>query len=63
MLNNPILKCYAEQDIEWIQSYVSLDRTKVITELNASDVEAIQAVQRKVGNSFDRVWSAKFLSG
>lgn len=53
--------CYAEQGIEWIQSYVSLDRTKVIAELNAPDIESIQEVQRKVGIS-NRVWSAEFLS-
>ncbi|XHX77632.1 MAG: nickel-binding protein [Stenomitos frigidus ULC029] len=45
--NRQLLACYVEQGIEWIQSYISLDRTKVITELNAPDIKSIQAVQRK----------------
>lgn len=61
-VNHQILNCYAEQGIEWIQSYISLDRTRVITELNAPDIESIQAIQRKVGIFFNRVWPAEFIS-
>lgn len=55
------LPCYAERGIEWIQSYISLDRTRVICELNAPDVESVRAAQRKLGIPFDRVWSAQLL--
>lgn len=57
------LHCYTERGIEWIQSYLSLDRTKLICELNAPDLESVREVQRKLGIPFDRVWSAQVLRG
>lgn len=56
-----ILPCYAERGIEWIRSYVSLDRTRMICELNAPDAEVIREAHRKFGIPFDRVWSAQLL--
>lgn len=54
-----LLPCYAEYGVEWIRSYVSLDRTRVICELNAPDAEVIRYAHRKFGFSLDRVWSAQ----
>jgi Protein of unknown function (DUF4242) len=54
-----LLPCYAEHGIEWIRSYVSLDRTRVICELNAPDAEVLREANRKFGFPFDRVWSAQ----
>ncbi|OLP19359.1 hypothetical protein BST81_06310 [Leptolyngbya sp. 'hensonii'] len=59
--NHKTLNCYAERGIEWIQSYISLDRTRVICELNAADAESVRQTQHKVGIAFDRVWSARLL--
>lgn len=50
--------CYAERGIEWIQSYISLDRIRVICELNAPDAKSVWEAQHRVGVFFDRVWSA-----
>lgn len=55
------LTCYAERGLEWIQSYLSLDRTKVICELHAPDAESVRQVQRQLGIPFDRVWAAEVL--
>lgn len=55
------LSCYAERGIEWIQSYLSLARTRLICELNAPDAESVREAQHRVGVPFDRVWSAIFI--
>jgi Protein of unknown function (DUF4242) len=57
-----LLPCYAERGVEWIRSYVSLDRTRVICELNAPDAEVVRQSHRQFGFPFDRVWSAQVLS-
>ncbi|CAN1210218.1 DUF4242 domain-containing protein [Tumidithrix helvetica PCC 7403] len=56
--NRHVLPCYAERGVEWVQSYVSRDRTRVVCELNAPDAEAIREAHRKAGVPCDRVWSA-----
>ncbi len=61
-ISRKILHYCAECDIEWLQSYMSLDRPKVIYEMNAPDIKPIQEAQHKLGVPFDRVWSAKVLS-
>jgi Protein of unknown function (DUF4242) len=57
-LKSKTLSCYAQRGIEWIQSYLSLDRTRLICELNAPDAQSVREAQHRVGVSFDRVWSA-----
>ncbi|HEY9624680.1 MAG TPA: nickel-binding protein [Crinalium sp.] len=59
--NGQILPYYAEHGIEWVCSYVSRDRTRLVWELNASDADVIQAAHRKFGIPCDRVWSANVL--
>lgn len=61
--NSRTLRWYAERGIEWIRSYLSLDRTRLICELNASDLESVREAPHKLSVSFDRVWSAAILSG
>lgn len=58
-----MLPCYAERKIEWLRSYVSLDRTRVVCEFNAPDAEVIREAHHKFGVAFDRVWSAQLLKG
>ncbi|NJK77143.1 MAG: DUF4242 domain-containing protein [Oscillatoriales cyanobacterium RU_3_3] len=57
-VSHKTLNCYVERGIEWIQSYLSFDRTRLICELNAPDLESVREVQRKLNIPFDRVWSA-----
>jgi Protein of unknown function (DUF4242) len=61
-VNSQTLRWYAERGIEWIRSYLSLDRTRLVSELNAPDLESIHEAEGKLGISFDRVWSAAILS-
>jgi len=56
-----ILACYEERGIEWVRSYASLDKTRVVCELNAPDAEVIQETHSKAGIPFDRVWCAEVL--
>ncbi|MBW4618890.1 MAG: DUF4242 domain-containing protein [Cyanosarcina radialis HA8281-LM2] len=60
-VSSKMLSCYTQQGIEWIQSYLSLDRTRLICELNAPDAESVREAQYRVGVAFDRVWSATIL--
>jgi len=48
-LSHKTLSCYTERGIEWIQSYLSRDRTRLICELNAPDTESIRAAQYRIG--------------
>ncbi len=57
-LSHQTLSCYAERGIEWIQSYLSHDRTRLICELNAPDAESVRAAQHRIGVPYDRIWSA-----
>ncbi|MEG4056901.1 MULTISPECIES: DUF4242 domain-containing protein [unclassified Microcoleus] len=56
-----ILPCYQERGIEWVRSYASQDKTRVLWELNAPDAEVIREAHGKAGIPFDRVWSAEVL--
>lgn len=59
--NRHILAWYAQHGVEWVRSYVSIDRTRVISELNAPDAEVIGEAYRKFGIAVDRVWRAEVL--
>lgn len=55
-------QCCTESGVSWLRSYLSLDRTRVVYELDAPDAVTIHEAQRKFGISFDRVWSAQLLT-
>jgi Protein of unknown function (DUF4242) len=55
------LRCYTDRGIEWVCSYLSLDRTRLICEVYAPDAESIREAQRRLEIPFDRVWSAERL--
>jgi Protein of unknown function (DUF4242) len=60
--SHQILPCYAERGVEWVRSFVSGDRTRMVCELNAPDAEVIRDAHRRFGIPFDRVWSATLLT-
>ncbi len=60
--NRHVLPCYAEHGVEWVQSYVSSDRTRVVCELNSPDAEIIRTTHRKFDIPCDRVWSATVIT-
>ncbi|NJL49908.1 MAG: DUF4242 domain-containing protein [Leptolyngbyaceae cyanobacterium SM2_5_2] len=59
--NRHLLPCYAERGVEWVQSYLSLDRTRVTCELNAPDADIIREAHRRFDIPFDCVWSAMLI--
>lgn len=61
-ISRKFLDYCAEHDIEWLQSYLSLDRTKVIYELNAPDLKPIAEAPPKLDIPANHVWSAQVLS-
>jgi hypothetical protein len=60
--NRHILPCYGEHGVEWVCSHVSLDRTRMVCQLNAPDAEVIREAHRRFGIPFDRVWSATLIT-
>jgi len=44
-----------------VHSYTSLDKTRVVCELNAPHVEVIREAHGKAGIPFDHVWCAEVL--
>lgn len=50
-------QCCAESQVNWLRFYLSLDRSRVVYELDAPVAEAID----KLGIPCDRIWSAQLL--
>jgi hypothetical protein len=56
------LSNYAEQNMEWVRSYASLDRTRVMDELKMRDGDPpvpVQEIQSRLPIAVERVWSAE----
>ena len=60
-VNRRVLPCHAERGVEWVQSYISRDRTRIICELTAPDAEIIRETYRRLDIPYDRGWSAMVL--
>lgn len=61
---------FMESGMKWLHSYVSLDRTRVVYELDALDAETIQNAHHRFGIPYgsygvapgaNRIWSAQLL--
>lgn len=61
-MNQSILSYYTKQGINWVQSYISSDRSRMVFEFNAPDIGVIQNLCGKVGLSLNHVWSAKIIA-
>jgi Protein of unknown function (DUF4242) len=57
-----MLRWSAEYGIEWICSYLSYDRTQLLSELIAPDLESVREMQQRLKIPDDRLWSAQVLS-
>lgn len=55
-------QCCADCGINWLRSYVSLDRTRTIYEFMTPDVESLRNIQHQVDISCDGIWSGQLLS-
>jgi hypothetical protein len=51
--------CRELYGVEWICSFWSSDRRRMICEYEAADAESVRAVQREARAIFDRIWTAE----
>jgi len=51
--------CMQQHSVQFIRSYFSKDRRRMICEYEAPDAEAVREVQRTAGMPFDRIWTAR----
>ncbi|KAI9129193.1 DUF4242 domain-containing protein [Acaryochloris sp. CCMEE 5410] len=61
-MNQSMSSHYAEHGVEWVQSYVSLDRTRIVCELNAPDLESVIKAHHKIGLTKTQLWPATLLA-
>ncbi|TVQ26017.1 MAG: DUF4242 domain-containing protein [Leptolyngbya sp. DLM2.Bin15] len=53
-----LLSSYVEQETDWIQSYRSLDQSRLVCELNTANSEAIANAYDQLAFPYDRIWPA-----
>ena len=51
--------CLEQHRVQFIRSYFSKDRRRMICEYEAPDAEAVREVQRTAALPFERVWAAE----
>lgn len=51
--------CLVQHNVRWVRSILSINRHRMITEFNAPDAEAVRTLYRKLGISFDQIWTAE----
>ncbi|MEM9216515.1 MAG: nickel-binding protein [Cyanobacteria bacterium P01_F01_bin.150] len=61
MANALSIDCFQPRGVDWLHSFMSSDRTRIICELNAPDAEVIRETYRRFNAPFERVWAAKLL--
>lgn len=54
-------QCCVAHKINWLRSYVSLDRTRTIYEFMTPNVEFLQNIQCQANISYDAIWSGQLL--
>jgi hypothetical protein len=55
--------CLDLYNVQWIRSFWSADRRRMICEYDATDVASVRNVQREAAAKFDRAWAADVLGG
>lgn len=56
-----IAECLELYQVNWIQSFLSPDRRRMICEYEASDAESVRMVQQGAEAHYDRVWIADLI--
>jgi len=51
-------KCLGVYGAQWVRSYLSTDRRRMVCEFEAPDAEAVRTSCRSAGVGFERVWPA-----
>jgi len=53
--------CLEQYGLNWVHSYFSCDRTRMVCIYEAPDAESVKNAQRSASASFDRIWPADIL--
>lgn len=53
--------CLSAQGVSWKRSLVSIDRTRMVCEYEAADVETVRRIQREAAARFDRIWAGEVI--
>ncbi len=53
--------CLEQYGLNWVHSYFSRDRTRMICIYEGPDAESVRAANRSAGAHVDRVWRAELL--
>lgn len=51
--------CLEQHRVQFIRSYFSRDRRRMICEYEAPDAETVREVQRTANMPFERIWTAR----
>jgi len=54
--------CLEGRDVRFVQSFISLDRTRRICIFEAPDAELVREGYRTAGVRFERVWAAEMIT-
>ena len=52
-------RCAAMRNARWMRSYLAADRTRMVCEFEAPDVESVRDAYRNADVSFVRAWRAE----
>jgi hypothetical protein len=50
--------CLRQYQAEWLHSYLSTDRKRMVCSFEAADAESVRMAHRVAGVKFQRVWPA-----
>jgi hypothetical protein len=48
--------CLAARDARWVQTYLSVDRRRIVCEFEAPDADALREALRSADVRFERAW-------
>jgi hypothetical protein len=58
-LEQRMAPCMGNYRVDWVRSYLSGDRRRMICDYDAPDAFSVRALQQEAGASFDSVWPAE----
>jgi len=53
--------CLEQYGLNWVHSYFSQDRTRMVCIYEGPDAESVRAAQRSAEAHFDKIWPAEIL--
>lgn len=53
--------CLEQYSLNWIHSYFSQDRTRMVCIYEGPDAESVRGAQRSAEAHFDKIWQAEVL--